>query len=352
VSIIWHVNLVTSPSASQSNHSSSTTFQDDANNQNEAEMSDNKGKGKARAPFDENENASQEKGSPSILSRVAASASGLTRSVFSAPSNNELSNQAAAILTHTGKGQASSFRGAASSDWEGSSKSSEHIQRQANGPAGVKAGHSEEHMKQSEDDFSSFLEGIDSFSSSGPSGSIGVDAYKDIGSTWGEAWARAQTVEDVEDVAHLPRSKAVVEQGNLDGQEVLELLSRLGAIDGDFEPPENETEEIYNWGFTPEQISLIQAMTRHLPPPELHAGMSIDDPLNLLPNMNFEGRALWIEQWECVLTRYTDEVWGGLLPLVREARQEVEEIKAAGFIAEKPIALRRLEGILGHFRRP
>ncbi len=315
-------------------------------------MSDDKGKGKVRAVVDENEIASQNNGSPSMLSRVAASAIGLTRSAFSTSSNNELSNQAAAILANTGKGQASSFRAAASSAWEGSSKSSEHVQRQADGPVGVKAGHSEEHMKQSEDDFSSFLDDIDSFASSGPSGSIGVDAYKDIGSTWGEAWARAQTVEDVEDVDHLPGSKAVAGQGNLDGQEVLELLSRPGAIDGDFEPSQKETEEIYTWGVTPDQMSLIQAMTRHLPPPEPHAGMAIDDPLNLVPNMNFEDRALWIEQWEGVLTRYTDEVWGGLLPLVREARQEVEEIKATGSIAEKPVALRRLEGILGHFRRP
>jgi len=28
---------------------------------------------------------------------------------------------------------------------------------------------------------------------------------------------------------------------------------------------------------------------------------------------------------EGVLTRYTDEVWGGLLPLVKQARQEIEK---------------------------
>jgi len=51
------------------------------------------------------------------------------------------------------------------------------------------------------------------------------------------------------------------------------------------------------------------------------------------------------------LTRYTDEVWGGLLPLVRQARQEMEEMGNEGSVKEKPTALRRLEAILGHLQK-
>jgi hypothetical protein len=51
------------------------------------------------------------------------------------------------------------------------------------------------------------------------------------------------------------------------------------------------------------------------------------------------------------LTSYADEVWGGLMPLVKEARKEVEEIEIGGMTSEKPTALRRLEAILGHLQR-
>jgi len=62
------------------------------------------------------------------------------------------------------------------------------------------------------------------------------------------------------------------------------------------------------------------------------------------------GTQVWRTQWEGVLGRYTDEVWGDLLPLVREARKEVEDI-IEGKGTEEPVALRRLKGILGHLQR-
>jgi hypothetical protein len=73
-------------------------------------------------------------------------------------------------------------------------------------------------------------------------------------------------------------------------------------------------------------------------------------------NPTFEGETIearehWREQWEGVLTRYTDEVWGGLLPLVKQAREEIEEMRNVGTVREKPTALRRLEAILGHLQK-
>lgn len=313
-------------------------------------MSSNKGKGKGKAPAPSTEDANNtEDNTQSILSRIGASASGLTRSVFSAPNNND---PAIATLANSGKGSSSSNSGTGSSAWAESSKSSQPSYAQAGGSASVKVGHGEEHVRQSEEEFSSFLNGIDSFSLSEPSGNIGVDSYKDIGSTWGEAWARAQTVEAQEVVnPNLTRS-AVAEQEALDGQSVLDLLSSPGWISQGYEAlPEDVAPEDYDWGFTQDQISQIRAMTCHLTPPEPYTVKDADHPLNLIPNLGVERRAQWIEQWESVLTRYADEVWGGLLPLVKEARKEVKEMRVDETISEEPTALRRLQAILGHLQQ-
>jgi hypothetical protein len=304
-----------------------------------------KGKGKVPVPSTEDAHSTGEVDAQSILSRVAASASGLTRSAFSAPNNDE---SAIVALANSGKGNSSSNSGTGSSAWAESSKSSQPSYAQAS----VKVGHSEEHVRQSEEEFSSFLNGIDSFPLSEPSGNIGVDSYKDIGSAWGEAWAHAQTFEAQEVVNPDLTRRAIAEQEALDGQGVLDLLSSPGWISQDYEAlPEDVAPEDYDWGLTQDQISQIRVMTRHLTPPEPHSGKDVDHPLNLVPNLGAELRAQWIEQWDSVLTRYADEVWGGLLPLVKGARKEVKDIRADGAMSEEPTALRRLQAILGHLQQ-
>ena len=69
-----------------------------------------------------------------------------------------------------------------------------------------------------------------------------------------------------------------------------------------------------------------------------------------------ETTRLWIEQWHGVLTRYDDEVWGGLSPLVAQAREEVDQLKETEEAEERAArpastkALDRLRQILGHLR--
>jgi len=60
----------------------------------------------------------------------------------------------------------------------------------------------------------------------------------------------------------------------------------------------------------------------------------------------------WVGQWKEVLTRYQDEVWGDLESLVKEARQEVEQLAQAqkDELSPETPALRRLRAILGHLR--
>ncbi|KAK8019618.1 hypothetical protein PG990_004756 [Apiospora arundinis] len=78
---------------------------------------------------------------------------------------------------------------------------------------------------------------------------------------------------------------------------------------------------------------------------ELPNHMGVTDPI--------EARDLWVNQWQHVLSDYTDEVWGDLGSLVDEARQEVEEASARDPDAADPPempALRRLRQVLNHIR--
>lgn len=119
--------------------------------------------------------------------------------------------------------------------------------------------------------------------------------------------------------------------------------------------------------------------------PDLSAGtthrtLSSENSLHLIPNFGFDdqvtnesqldtlsstavygwgkdschepsafGQSHDLEPWLEILTRYQDEVWGDMLPLVRKAREELKDTKS-GFgklISGRP-AVRRLGIILGH----
>ncbi|CAM1507374.1 Fc.00g070150.m01.CDS01 [Cosmosporella sp. VM-42] len=76
---------------------------------------------------------------------------------------------------------------------------------------------------------------------------------------------------------------------------------------------------------------------------QLHMGT--DDPA--------EARSIWLNQWDDVLSAYTDQVWGDLGPLAAEARREVEELASKEDIPSRTPetkALDRLRQILGHVR--
>ncbi|OTA51936.1 hypothetical protein K449DRAFT_392130 [Hypoxylon sp. EC38] len=64
-----------------------------------------------------------------------------------------------------------------------------------------------------------------------------------------------------------------------------------------------------------------------------------------------EARSIWINQWQRVLSSYTDEVWGDLSPLVNIAREELTSLSRSREASlSKPKALRRLQQILYHVR--
>ncbi|KAH6670704.1 hypothetical protein B0J14DRAFT_101599 [Halenospora varia] len=352
-------------------------------------MSSDKGKG--RVPVEQDGKSSKANatfsGNESLASRVAASASGLTRNLFSAPTQNEVSESSAAALSNAGKGTASN---AGSSETPGFAESSRVTQNQgqsgqgrsSNLPEGFRAGHSEQHINQSEQDFSSFLDGIDSFTPSDQDG-LQTLAPSQVDSTFetadstadisfGEAWARSQLLEDPT-MTSIPvtqsQGRSIAEQESRDGEEVLELLS---GTEENFEAPEQDIEpDNYDWGLTADQVSQLRGMMNELfGPVEAHSKIAPENSLNLVPNPEYlaEGQSdshdgvhdpnvqiteRWREQWEGVLTRYQDEVWGGLLPLVKEARREVADMNNGNMDVDRepPKALRRLGAILNHLRK-
>ena len=60
-----------------------------------------------------------------------------------------------------------------------------------------------------------------------------------------------------------------------------------------------------------------------------------------------------IQPWTDILNRYHDEVWGDMLPLVKEAREELNSANRSseGALQDRP-ALRRLEMLLKHLHQP
>ncbi|ATY61997.1 hypothetical protein A9K55_008221 [Cordyceps militaris] len=62
---------------------------------------------------------------------------------------------------------------------------------------------------------------------------------------------------------------------------------------------------------------------------------------------------IWLQQWQEVLSSYTDAVWGDLGSLAEEARHEIEALKShADTRSPESKALGRLRQILAHYQRP
>ncbi|KAI9650998.1 hypothetical protein NHQ30_001035 [Ciborinia camelliae] len=167
------------------------------------------------------------------------------------------------------------------------------------------------------------------------------------------------------------------EQKLRDGDAVRELLSKpetcvwnREAMASEFETGRStitgrpETWWDYEWGLNGSQMEKIEEITKDLwfPGAPVCGKPRADHPFRLIPSFGEEEggrwrggeRDGWKRDWEGVLYRYADEVWGELLPLVDEAKNEIEREKEEemedGNKRGKSIALRRLGVVLGHLR--
>ncbi|KAK8168641.1 hypothetical protein BKA80DRAFT_267473 [Phyllosticta citrichinensis] len=136
------------------------------------------------------------------------------------------------------------------------------------------------------------------------------------------------------------------------------------------EPPSN----LFSPNYTPQEQEIVQKIKSSLPTPPQHRSLSQDHPLNLRPEFAADAhtehalrelvdvlqseqeRAIlndtpvqkeFLADWEDVLTSYADQVWGDMLPIVKEARSQLQEVKS-GMNRLDNKAVARLRMILGH----
>lgn len=149
-----------------------------------------------------------------------------------------------------------------------------------------------------------------------------------------------------------------------DGSAVVDLLSRWD--DSDTLPLEADLDQ----DMSPDTVQSLRAAlfstSDHTRPVQWDSLLNLTPDYVLNPTeasseaeLHFgtsDGQAVregWYQQWEQVLSAYTDQVWGDLLPLAVEARREVDELSQQPPEAEAhvPKALNRLRMILAHIQR-
>lgn len=344
-------------------------------------MTNGKGKGLAKAADEPkaqvNNTDTTTASSTPVLDKISASAIGLTRTLLGAPNSNELNDSTTATLATSGKGQGQPSSSGQSSVWAESSRLSKQQPSQESQqlPKTFRNSHQDQHAASAEAQFSSFLDGIDSFEPSTDEGSRAAIEKEDSGSfAFGtRPWTHTSPHNSVD------KFRTFEEQERHDGEAVLDILSSR-QWEADSFPPQSIEDEMEEWRLTDEQRAKMQTLAKELfPLQEMHINRDVEDPLNLQPHQfrskdmsirspeeysqdsylyfgqvlpQEDASRLWVEQWEDVLTRYADDVWGGLLPLVKEARDELVAIKhtTVGSDTHRPKALRRLEQVLAHFK--
>lgn len=151
-------------------------------------------------------------------------------------------------------------------------------------------------------------------------------------------------------VAESPNATKSLQQSDMDGIDVVRLLSQPER--GEDPPlPDNDDltpletarlrEALFgpgsSWPFWDQLLNFNADLTRC----EGHMGTSNPG----------EARSMWLQQWNDVLLSYTDEVWGDLGPLAKDAKQEVAKLKKDEANDTPHIkALERLRLVLAHVR--
>lgn len=360
-------------------------------------MSDPKGKGKMTAESTKKDESSELSAINNLINNVASSASGLARSAFAAPSSNELSNTASSGLIGSGKGQSSSSSTGVSPAYAGAFKPTTSTfgasQAQSSQPQGFRT--AQEHVQAAEQEFSSFLDGIPSMEPEMPALDISTTALppsyelqqpRSVDDHPHPASRHVNPFSDEEFIRYSAHSPAgalhpsqnessdttyctVADAQAHDGADVLAILDTFKPEEMDYFEPQTIEQEVEDWHLTPQQYNLAKKLAD-----ELHLRPAPDHPANMVPRAFQDGekaeylpeeyaqdsygqfgkslpveeaREKWAEQWEGVLNRYQDEVWGGMAPLVKQATQEIKEI-VKGSEGRQPKALARLRLVLGH----
>lgn len=308
-----------------------------------------KGKGKGKGKDIMREERQPDDTRYSMLSRIGNSATGLSRDIFQGtPTATDLANVIA-----SGKSEAPSN----SLPVALGESSSAIPQPRIFGTGGFRSGEADVHTASEEYAFSDFLDNTRALIPAEP---------VELEYTWHEA-THGSSGPDVYGQSTVTDVSSVAEQQERDGGEVVRLLWQT-----DDKMPEHEG---YIMVSETELGSLRQALLERGLPDQLSA-TDWNNALNFVPDflkedipdseakqvsmnsyMNMgvteaaEAGSLWLEQWNRVLTSYTDEVWGDLVDLVRMARTEVDQLKEGNNVEPTHVpAVRQLRTILTRVR--
>jgi hypothetical protein len=278
----------------------------------------------------------------SLVSRIANSTVGLANSMFSGtPSNSVLANAVSE------KGSPSTAAGSRLHPGESSAQFRPDI---AMGSQPFMGARVQGYVAEEESAFSDFLDSTPVFQ---PAGSTDEEAV----------WQPTGVLKTGSTpVGHEPVTyTSVLEQERHDGEAVVSLL-----MDANEQLPDHLEDEV----LLPEEKEGLRKALFEQSPGAQRKDVDWNHVLNFIPdylrleeqNMDSymdtglsdpaEAWQTWVAQWEDVLTRYNDEVWGDLSSLAKEARQEVEQLAQVRQDEPAPEtpALRRLRAILGHLR--
>jgi hypothetical protein len=150
-----------------------------------------------------------------------------------------------------------------------------------------------------------------------------------------------------------------------DGEAVRQLLSDPNFVamadvyDVDEPLPASD---LFPANFSAEEQDAVEKIRADLPSAPVHRGVPLESAMNLLPNVDLleldpidednlqpaARRKRLLDEWSSVLGSYTDDVWGDLLPTIREVREDIEEARRGAVLNDK--ALARLRMVLNHMR--
>jgi hypothetical protein len=141
------------------------------------------------------------------------------------------------------------------------------------------------------------------------------------------------------------------------------------------EPTDATISDLFSQEFSPEEQSAAERIRSALPAPPVHKPVPPNHPINLRPRSDAEKEGLhqelhdldsnidgaqsqlsfsseeqrehWVSEWDDVLNSYSDEVWGNMLPAVKAAKTQIEEVRGGATTVDTS-AIARLKMILGH----
>lgn len=287
----------------------------------------------------------------SVMSRLGRSAAGLSKSILQgAPSGQDL---AKAVVPAKAGGSSSSSRHQDNSVAQASS--SPRFPSEASGGAEFRSIQTDEHVAAEEAAFSEFLDSTSVSLSTEPAG-------------FERAWQAANFANSTSTgygTSGGRVSSSVAEQQERDGVEVVHLLSQADGeplYEGSVTLSRTELETLRRALFEGDSAAQISAtdwnnVLNFIPgflrgqdvdgmhgPEDTHMNLGVTDTA--------EAGQIWLEEWNRVLTSYTDEVWGDLGDMVQQAQREVQQLKERGSSGQKQdsAALRRLQTVLTRVR--